>query len=114
MKYSIDAKDKKIGRLASEIAILLMGKNSTAFQRNIAPKIEVLVTNANQMSITEAKKKSKEYKHYSGYPGGLREEKMEHALTKKGAGEVLRKTVYGMLPKNKLRSIMIKNLKITN
>lgn len=112
MKHTIDAKDQKIGRVATEAASVLMGKNRSDFTRNKFPEIEVEVINASQMAITEKKKDEKEYPYYSGYPGGLRFEKLSHTLNKKGVSEVLRKAVFGMLPKNKLRSRMIQNLKV--
>ena len=113
MKYTIDATNKKLGRVSSEIAILLMGKNSVDFARNVIPNIEVTITNASKINIDTNKKETAAYKWYSGYPGGLRDEKLKDALAKKGYGEVLRRTVYGMLPSNKLRSRMIKNLTIS-
>lgn len=113
MKYSIDAKGKKLGRLASEIAALLMGKNLPTFKRNQAPDVTVTVSNVSQISLSERKKDTKEYRRYSGYPGGLRLEKMADVLKKKGQADILRRTVDGMLPKNKLRSRMIKNLTIS-
>lgn len=113
MKHTIDATGKKLGRLSSEIAILLMGKNTPAFAKNIVPVVEVVVTNASKMDIADSKKENMSYKWYSGFPGGLRFEKLKEALSKKGPEEVLRRTVYGMLPTNKLRSKMIKNLKIS-
>lgn len=113
MKYTIDAKGKKLGRVASEVASILMGKNTVDFKRNSFPQIEVEVTNTRDLDISTKKQEEKEYAWYSGYPGGLRFEKMKDAMTKKGISEVFRRTVFGMLPKNKLRSQMIKNLKIT-
>jgi len=112
MKHTIDAKGKPLGRVASEIAKLLIGKDTVEFQRNTMPDVEVTVTNASQIAISEKKKEEKEYAMYSGYPGGLKQVKLKDSLAKKGIGEVLRKTVSGMLPKNKLRSKMIQNLKV--
>lgn len=111
MQYKIDAKGKGFGRVASEVAILLMGKDSTEFARNKVREVEVLVTNANDINISEKKALQTKYARYSGYPGGLRYETLGQLITKKGKKEVLRKVVYGMLPKNKLRAQMIKNLK---
>jgi large subunit ribosomal protein L13 len=112
-KYTIDAKGMKLGRLAADAAKLLMGKNLTDFARNAAPDVEVLVVNASKINITDKKKISESFTYYSGYPGGLRKESLDSALEKKGIAEVLRKTINGMLPKNKLRSQMIKKLKVT-
>lgn len=112
-KYTIDAKGKKLGRVASEVASILMGKNRTDFVKNVVPKVEISVVNTSQLDISQKKKDEKEYRFYSGYPGGLRFQTLADALQKKGIKEVFRKTVYGMLPTNKLRSVMIKNLTIT-
>jgi len=110
MKHTIDAKGKRPGRLATEVAVLLMGKNRTDFAKNRIPDIEVEVTSASEMSIDPKKVDQKIYKSYSGYPGGLKLSSMKQVLEKKGAKEVLRKAVSGMLPKNKLRARMLKNL----
>ena len=111
MKYTIDAKGKAPGRIATEVAILLMGKNRTDFARNKIPAIEVEVVDAKEMKLDIKKLKDKAYYHHSGYPGRLKKETMAHLVEKKGAKEVLRRAVYGMLPKNKLRARMMKNLK---
>ncbi len=113
-KYTLDATDKKPGRLAAEVAVLLMGKNSASFVRNDIPDIEVVVTNANQMSFNANKLRDKQYATHSGYPGSLKLPSMQEIKDKKGGKEVLRRAVLGMLPKNKLRPRMIKNLKITD
>lgn len=112
MKYTIDAKDQKLGRVATEAAKLLMGKNSTDFTRNTVADVQVEIINASALDIAEKKQEQKKYPWYSGYPGGLRFEKLKDALQQKGVGDVLRRTVDGMLPKNKLRARMIKNLTI--
>ncbi len=106
-KYIIDAKDRAAGRVATEVAVFLMGKNRTDFVRNKIPTIEVEVVNANGLKLNP-----KSYYRHSGYPGSLKKETTEHVVAKKGAREVLRRAVYGMLPKNKLRPRMMKNLKI--
>lgn len=110
--HTIDAKGKKPGRLATEIAVLLMGKNRTDFAKNRIPEIEVEVTSASEMYFDPKKLKDKFYKSYSGYPGGLKETSMNKLIEKHGAKEVLRIAVSGMLPKNKLRARMLKNLTI--
>jgi large subunit ribosomal protein L13 len=112
MKYTFDATGKKPGRLATEVAVLLMGKNRTDFSRNTIPDVKLEVTNANQMSFDSKKLIDKEYYSYSGYPGGLKTQSMEKVIAAKGGKEVLRKAVLGMLPKNKLRPRMMKNLTI--
>ena len=112
MKYTIDAKGRVPGRVATEVAVLLMGKNRTDFVKNAIPSVEVEVTNAAALKLDQKKLKDKAYYRHSLYPGGLKKETMEAVVEKKGAKEVLRRAVYGMLPKNKLRPRMMKNLKI--
>jgi large subunit ribosomal protein L13 len=112
VKYSIDAKGKVPGRVATEIAVLLMGKNRTDFVKNAIPAVEVEVTNSSEMKLDQKKLRDKAYYTHSFYPGGLKKETMQHVINTKGASEVLRRAVYGMLPKNKLRPRMMKNLKI--
>ena len=110
MKYTIDAQNKKLGRVATEAAVLLMGKNMTDFARNTMPDAVVEVTNLSKLSITPEKRLSTVYKRYSGYPGGLRQETLSNLSARRGFGEAFKQTVAGMLPKNKLRSRMLKNL----
>ncbi len=112
MEYTIDAKNRPLGRVATEAAAILRGKNSVHFAPNIAPDIKVVVENIKQIKISEKKAEQKEYKSFSGYPGGLKITPMKKEMAKKGIEYIFRKTVMGMLPKNKLRSIMIKNLVI--
>jgi large subunit ribosomal protein L13 len=114
MKHTIDATNKRIGRVASEAAKLLMGKNTTDFQRNVAPAVEVEVVNASKLDIPAKKLEEKQYKSFSGYPGGLSMTTMKRVIEKKGHKELIRHAVLGMLPTNKLRSRMIKNLTITD
>jgi large subunit ribosomal protein L13 len=114
MKHTLDATGKRMGRLATEIAVILMGKNRSDFSRNKIPELELEVTNASKMSIDTKKKRDKSYVSHSGYPGALKTVSMQQVIESKGEKEVLRKAVLGMLPKNKLRAQMIKNLIITD
>lgn len=113
MEYTIDAQGKKLGRIASEAAVILMGKNKPDFVRNAAPAVKVKIINASKISSTNKKMSNKVYKNYSGYPGGLKETTMKKVVADKGMKEVLKIAVKGMLPINKLRPKMIKNLIIT-
>lgn len=113
MKYTLDAENKKIGRIASQAAVYLMGKNLIDFKRNEVADVKVEIKNASKVSVNQTKFETKTYSRYSGYPGGLRQPTMEQVVAKKGFGEVLKEAVSGMLPKNKLRSRMLKNLIIT-
>ncbi len=113
MKYTIDAENKRIGRVATEAAVFLMGKNKSDFAKNITPNIKVEIKNTSKALISESKKNQKTYSRYSGYPGGLKQPTMEQVIAKKGHKEIFKEAVSGMLPKNKLRAKMLKNLIIT-
>ena len=112
-KYTIDAKGKKLGRVASEAAVFLMGKNRTDFARNTVAPVKVEIVNVSKALISEKKLSQKRYVRYSGYPGGLVSPSMKNVIDKKGYREVFSLAVYGMLPSNKLRPILMKNLTIT-
>ncbi len=112
-EINLDAKDKKLGRFASEVAVILMGKDEPDYTANKVTKVKVNIKNASLMNITEKKLSSKIYDSYSGFPGGRKEVVMKKLIEKKGYEAVLRNAVNGMLPKNKLRSQMMKNLIIT-
>lgn len=111
--YTIDATDRTIGRVASEAAHALLGKRSVHFAKNQALPMRVVIENASKLHLTERRVKGKVYTRYTGYPGGLREVRMDEMITKKGIEEVVRKTVDGMLPRNKLRTPRMKNLIVT-
>jgi len=110
MEHTIDAQGKKLGRIASAAASILMGKNRADFARNIIPEVKVKIENAGKISITNRKMGDKIYKSYSGYPGGLKETSMKKVVSDKGMREALKIAIKGMLPKNKLRDRMMKNL----
>ncbi|MEQ1500016.1 MAG: uL13 family ribosomal protein [Parcubacteria group bacterium] len=113
MKYTLDAESKKIGRIATQAAVYLMGKNLATFQRNNIPDVKVEIKNTSKASILEKDMAVKTYTRYTGHPGGLRQPTMEQVIAKKGYSEIFREAVLGMLPKNKLRAKMMKNLTIT-
>lgn len=110
--HMIDASGKRLGRVASEAAMLLLGKDSPTFKRHIAANVHVTIENASKLEITDTKMKDTVYTRYTGYPGGLRKVSMEKLAQTKGYEEVLRKAIYGMLPGNKLRNERMKNLTI--
>ena len=110
MIYVIDAKDKALGRVASEAAVILRGKKEVNFAPNRLPDIKVKIINVSKIKITDKKLKQKEYKSHSEYPGGLKMTPLKRVLEKKGMTYLFIKTVTGMLPKNKLRNKMMKNL----
>lgn len=109
-EYTIDAKNKPLGRMASEAAAILRGKKEVDFANNRAPDVKVNVVNVDKLVITGRKMEAKIYKKYSGYPGGLKYSSLEETLRKKGYPYVFKKAVWGMLPKNKLQKQIIKNL----
>ena len=109
-EHKIDASGKKLGRLASEIAAILIGKNNPDFQKNKVADVKVEVINASKMDISEKKADTKVYTHYTGFPGGLRKRTLDEIATKKGYAEVLEKAISGMIHNNKLKDCILKNL----
>lgn len=109
--YTIDATDQSLGRVATEVAIVLRGKNTPEFQPNIAPKVKVKVTNISGVKLTGNKMKEKVYKSYSGYPGGQKTITFKKIFDR-NPEEAFKRVVRGMLPKNKLRKEMLKNLTV--
>ncbi|MCR4311545.1 MAG: 50S ribosomal protein L13 [Candidatus Taylorbacteria bacterium] len=110
MKHTIDATNKKLGRVASEAAALLNGKKSVTFTRNTVEPVVVEIINASKADISEKKLNEKNYVRYSGYPGGLKAPSMKNIVEKKGYAEVFTLAVYGMIPSNRLRAKCMKNL----
>jgi len=111
-EYTIDAEGKRLGKVATEAASYLIGKNTTSVARNVVTPVTVTIINASKLDLSE--KKSKEiYQTYSGYPGGRKTETMEHLGNRRGYGEAVKRTIKGMLPKNKLQTLMMKNLNVT-
>lgn len=108
----IDAENKTIGRVASEAAKCLLGKDSADYQPNVVVKSGVQITNAAKAKIDLKKLSDKKYQWYTGYPSGLKERTLSEMIAKKGYGEIFKKAVYGMLPDNKLRSERMKQLEI--
>lgn len=108
----IDATGRRLGKLATEVAVVLMGKNQPDFAKNIVATVTVKVINLNKMDIPE-KKKEEIYQSYSGYPGGRKKETLEHLANRLGHKEVFKRTVKNMLPKNKLQSKLLKNLELS-
>lgn len=110
--YQIDGQGKRLGRIATEAASILLGKNTVNFTRHIAPNVNVKIINAKLLDISN-KKSGEEYQSYSGYPGGRKVETLDHLGNRLGYSEVLRRSIAGMLPNNKLKAIRLKSLIIT-
>jgi len=108
--HTIDAKDKILGRLASQIAFLLRGKQKPDFTPNKDTGDIVVVKNADKIRVTGKKYSNKIYYRHTGYMGGLKEAAFKEIFEERPS-QVIRKAVYGMLPKNKLRDEQIKRLK---
>ena len=109
--HVIDARDKVLGRLATEVARLLMGKHKPMFSRHLDSGDFVVVINAGKIRTSGNKTKQKLYYRHSGYPGGFRSVTLEEML-KNRPERVIEHAVKGMLPKNRLGNSMIKKLKV--
>ena len=109
--YIVDATDKILGRLASRIALILIGKNKPQYSPHLDCGDFVVVVNADKFRVTGKKMKDKIYYSHSFYPGGLKKINLESML-EKHPERVIYHAVSGMLPKNKLRARRLKRLKI--
>lgn len=107
--HTIDASGKSLGRLASAVAVLLRGKHKATFERHIDAGDSVTVYNLDAVKITGTKREQKEFFYHTGHPEGLKRSVLGKVM-EKNPGEAFRLAVYGMLPKNKLRALMIKRL----
>jgi large subunit ribosomal protein L13 len=112
MNYTIDATSKSLGRLASEIAVILQGKKNPNYEPRIEGEDEVVVKNIDKMKITGKKEEQKKYYRHTTQIGHLKKRTLEEVLKKQGPAEVLRRSIMGMLPKNKLRAKRMKKLVI--
>ncbi|MBI2439163.1 MAG: 50S ribosomal protein L13 [Candidatus Moranbacteria bacterium] len=109
-KYHLfNAQGKVLGRLATEIATILMGKNKVTYTPHIDGGDFVVVINVDGIDITGNKREGKVYHRFSGYPGGITSVTFKEQV-KRDSRKVLYQAVYNMLPKNKLRDRMLKRL----
>lgn len=109
--WVVDAEGKNLGRLASEIAIVLRGKNKPQYTPHVDTGDFVVVVNAGKVATTGNKLTGKIYYRHSGYPGGLKSRTLGEMLQRRPT-EVLRKAVKGMLPKNRLAAQQLGKLKL--
>lgn len=109
--YTIDASGKILGRLATEVATILMGKKKNKFVPYLDLGDRVVVTNASKVKVTGKKMKDKIYVRHSGYPGGLKTETFDKLMNRKPQ-YLIEHAVKGMLPDNRLGRQMIKKLKV--
>ncbi len=112
MEHIIDAKGQSLGRVASEAAHVLLGKDTVDFAKNVVRKVKVKVINASQLSIDEKKMGQKTYHIYTGYVGNQKSPTLAQVVAKKGYGEAVKIAVKGMLPGNTLRDKRLKNLSV--
>ena len=109
--HVVDASGQTVGRLASRVARILSGKDNPKYTPFIDTGDHVIVINAKDVKLTGMKSESKKYYHYTGFPGGIREEEFKKKLERKPE-QVLELAIKGMLPKNKLGRAMGSKLKI--
>ena len=109
--WIVDAENQVLGRMASRIAHYIKGKHKTTYTPHVDCGDKIIVINADKIRLTGNKMATKEYQFYSGYPGGQKKRTVEQMLTKRPDFVVLN-AVRGMLSRNKLRKMQLKNLHI--
>jgi len=109
--HTINASGQILGRLATSVAVFLRGKHKAGFLPYLEPREVVAVFNTDKIKVSGKKMKQKLYIYHTGYPGGLRKKNLEVAFANDSRW-VLREAVYGMLPKNRTRDKIIKNLRL--
>jgi large subunit ribosomal protein L13 len=109
--FVVDASGQTLGRLASRVASILAGKESPQYTPFMDVGDHVIVINAAKIRVTGMKSEQKVYRHYTGFPGGLREEDFRKRFDRKPQ-QVVQEAILGMLPKNKLGRAMGKKLKV--
>jgi large subunit ribosomal protein L13 len=109
--HVVDAEGVVLGRLASEVAVVLRGKHKPIWAPHVDTGDHVIVVNAAKLDVSPRKLADKQYHRHSGYPGGLTTESLEHLLAR-NPERVVRLAVRGMLPKNRLGRAMIRKLRV--
>ena len=109
--YVVDAEGLVLGRLATEVASILRGKRKPIFAPHLDTGDHVIIVNADKIVLTSGKAERKPVYRHSGYPGGLKTETFANLLARKPE-EAVRKSIKGMLPKNRLGRQMLTKLKI--
>ncbi|HCX27752.1 MAG TPA: 50S ribosomal protein L13 [Candidatus Portnoybacteria bacterium] len=110
-EYTLDVAGKILGRLAVEAAVLLRGRNKATWLPRLTPTNKVVIFNTDKIKVSGKKLEQKIYRRHTGYPGGLREESLEKLLAR-DSREVVKRAVYGMLPRNRTRDKTIRNLSL--
>ncbi len=109
--YTVDATGKNLGRLATQIARYLSGRNLVDYTPNVDNGAYVIITNAQKISVTGTKESVKMYRSHSQYLGGLKETNLAK-IREKNPTHILRHAILGMLPKNRIQASMIERLKL--
>lgn len=109
--HLVDVKDKVLGRIATEIAVMLIGKNKPTYTPHTDAGDFVVVINAREVAVTRGKELKKIYYRHTGFPGGLKQRTFEEMI-QKNPEEVIRLAVKNMLPKNRLQGERMARLKI--
>jgi large subunit ribosomal protein L13 len=109
--HHLDARNKVLGRLATQAAQLLLGKHRVDSRPHVVVPVYVVVTNSDEVVLTGTKERNKLYRRYTGYPGGLRERTAEE-VRRLDSRRLIIEAVTGMLPKNSLRAERLKHLKV--
>jgi ribosomal protein L13, bacterial type len=109
--HVLDAKQKVLGRLATQAAALLLGKHRTDFTKHLVATVNVVVINAAEVAVTGSKEEQKLYRTHSGYPGHLKERSLKQQR-ERDPRKIVELAVQGMLPKNGLRKRRMNHLKV--
>ena len=109
--YVIDATDKVLGRMATEIANRLRGKHKAEYTPHVDTGDYIVVINAEKVRVTGAKRTDKMYYHHTGFPGGIRSASFEQVI-EKAPERVIQRAVKGMMPRSPLGRAMLKKLKV--
>ena len=109
--HVVDAEDLVLGRMATEVASILRGKHKPTFAPHVDTGDHVIIVNADKVVLTSGKSDSKVLWRHTGYPGGIKSQTYGEALARKPE-DTVRRTVRGMLPKNRLGRQMLKKLKV--
>ena len=107
--YEVDATGKAMGRLASEVAIIITGKKQVNYLPNTIPLVKVIISNIDKVRISEKKLKDNVFYHHSGYPGGLKEKQWSEIFNK-NPQLLFMKIVNNMIPSNKLKKHLLKKI----
>jgi large subunit ribosomal protein L13 len=109
--YLFDCEDFILGRMAAKIAFVLQGKDKPDFAPNVESAVGIIVINSDNLRVSGRKKDEKTYHTYSGYPGGITSRKLKDVI-ERDSRQAIWNSIYGMLPKNKLRDPLMKKVLI--